>query len=180
MKFLSTILILITFKSISYSQDQDNIINNGIGIAFNVTQIQKDFGLGLNIVSPYFFQKKMAIRVRGNFIFNENNPDSLVRWTPYSNFSLGFVGVGGMITERIRLYGEGGAICLLPSKELSNKDFVMGGYGLLGFEFFVSKGFNYYLEIGGVGSGARAEKIINKPIYSNGFLIGTGIRVFFK
>lgn len=179
MKRLTTILILITFNSIAYAQEQEVPLNNGIGIGFNVTQIQKDFGLGLNVVSPYFFQKKMAIRVRGNFMFNENNPDSLVRWTPYSNFSVGLIGVGGMISQRIRLYGEGGAICLIPSKELSNNDFVMGGYGVLGFEFFVSKGFNYYLEIGGVGTGARAEKIINKPIYSNGFLIGTGIRLFF-
>ena len=82
-----------------------------------------------------------------------------------------------LLTKQLILWAQ---ICLLPSKELSNNDFVMGGYGLLGFEFFVSKGFNYYIEIGGAGTGARAEKLINKPIYSNGFLIGIGIRVFFK
>lgn len=180
MKTFSIILTLLTFNSFAYAQEKENAHNNGLGIGFNVIQIQKDFGLGLNVISPYFFQKKMAIRVKGNIMFNENIQNSIVEWTPYSNISVGFVGVGGMISERIRLYGEGGMIGLIPSKELSDENFVVGGYGHIGVEFFVSNSFNYYIEIGGVGTGARSEKIINKPIYSNGILIGTGIRVFLK
>ena len=36
---------------------------------------------------------------------------------------------------------------------------------------------NYFIEMGGVGTGAIAEKSIGKPIYSNGFLLSVGLRV---
>ena len=56
------------------------------------------------------------------------------------------------------------------------KDFVLGGYGLLGFEFYPHRKGCYFIELGGVGTGATADKIPSSPIYSNGFLISTGIR----
>lgn len=53
------------------------------------------------------------------------------------------------------------------------------GYGLFGFEFFISQNFNYHIEIGGVGTGATEDKIRNKRVYSNGLLINTGFRIYF-
>ena len=35
---------------------------------------------------------------------------------------------------------------------------------------------NYYLEVGGVGKGAVADKAFGEPIYSNGLLINVGFR----
>ena len=52
----------------------------------------------------------------------------------------------------------------------------MGGYGLFGFEFFMNSRNNYFIEIGGVGTGAVADKVANSPIYSNGLLINVGFR----
>ncbi|MBC8485793.1 MAG: hypothetical protein H8D45_07100, partial [Bacteroidetes bacterium] len=79
----------------------------------------------------------------------------------------------------IRLYGEGGIISLFPSDEFSSEEFVFGGYGLFGFEFYMNSRSNYFIEIGGVGTGATADNITNEPIYSNGLLISTGFRIQF-
>lgn len=173
-------LVLITFCISVKAQKNENFPNNGFGFGFNVNQYQKDFGIGIQIVSPYFASHKIAIRVKSKLMFNETVKDSSTVWNPYSNVSVGLIGVGGMIGESIRLYGEGGMIGLFPSQAFSNKNFVAGGYGQLGFEFFLSNSFNYYIEIGGVGTGAKADKITNKPIYSNGLLLGTGFRIFLK
>jgi hypothetical protein len=89
------------------------------------------------------------------------------------------IGVVGQVGDNIRLYGEGGIIGLFPSDEFSSEDFVIGGYGLFGYEFYMNSWSNYFIEIGGVGTGATADKIENKPIYSTGLVISTGFRVQF-
>ncbi|HEY5825345.1 MAG TPA: hypothetical protein VIT44_13315, partial [Cyclobacteriaceae bacterium] len=61
--------------------------------------------------------------------------------------------------------------------KFSSEQFVFGGYGLFGFEFFMHSSSNYFIELGGIGTGARADKIASQPIYSNGFLISTGFRL---
>jgi len=101
-------------------------------------------------------------------------------WSPYSNFTFGVLGVGGTIAGAIRLYGEGGVIAILPSSNFSSSDSEFGGYGLFGFEFFFQDAQNYFIELGGVGTGARADKIITDPIYSNGFFINVGYRYVFN
>ena len=69
---------------------------------------------------------------------------------------------------------------LIPSNEFSSNQFEYGGYGLFGFEFFMNKCCNYFIEIGGVGTGATANKIVLQPIYSNGLLISSGFRMQLK
>lgn len=155
-------------------------LNKNFGIGSQVGQHQKDFGIGLNITSPYFANEKMAVRLKGNLIWNEHlNSNSETTWSSYSNFSIGFVQSVGEINNFVRIYGEGGAILLFPSSEFSSKSLQVGGYGLFGFEFFFDKHFNYFFEAGGVGTGAKADKIAENPIYSNGFLINVGIRTQF-
>jgi hypothetical protein len=39
---------------------------------------------------------------------------------------------------------------------------------------------SYFAELGAVGIGARAEKLSSQPLYSNGFSISTGLRVYLK
>ncbi|MCW5900531.1 MAG: hypothetical protein KIT10_14800 [Flavobacteriales bacterium] len=163
----------------SPTQAQDGV-RNGFGIGGQVGQHQKDFGIGLHLTSPYFAHKKTAVRLRGNVLWNEHlNGASETTWSSYSNLSLGFVQTVGELGDRMRVYGEGGAIYLFPSEEFSTRSVVFGGYGLFGFEFFLDEHMNYFIEAGGVGTGARADEIPGKPIYSNGFLINVGVRVQF-
>jgi len=171
-----TFLVLMGFVLIRVVNAQEEKLSNEFGIGFQLDQYQKDFGLGLSLTSPYFAHDKIAVRLRGNFMFNEHVKNNETTWTPYSNISLGLIGVAGKVGDFIRLYGEGGIIGLFPSNELSSEDFVFGGFGLFGFEFYMNSSSNYFIEIGGVGTGATADNITNKPIYSNGLLISTGFR----
>ena len=157
----------------------DSKISNNFAVGFQLGEIQDDFGIGLNITSPYVFNNKLAIRARANFVWNEHLDGIETTWTPYTNISLGLIGVGGKINDYIRLYGEGGVILLLPSDEFSDGEMVSGGYGLFGFEFYHFRNLNYFIEIGGVGTGARENTIATRPIYSNGLMINAGLRVHF-
>jgi len=56
---------------------------------------------------------------------------------------------------------------------------VLGGYGLFGFEFKIAPRFAYFIELGAVGTGATADKIESKPVYSNGFLTSVGLKIGF-
>lgn len=82
--------------------------------------------------------------------------------------------------QRIQVYSEGGFVFLLPDKTLSDRGLTLGGFGLFGFEFFLSEGASrnpsYFFEFGGIGTGAVAEKVLTRPIYSNGFLVSVGMR----
>ena len=174
-----TFLVLLVFGFIGVANAQEKKISNEFGMGFHLNQYQNDFGLGLNMTSPYFAHDKIAVRLRGNFMFNEHLNNNETTWTPYSNISLGLIGVAGKVGDFIRLYGEGGIVGLFPSDKFSSEEFVFGGYGLFGFEFYMSSKNNYFIEIGGVGTGATADNITNKPIYSNGLLISTGFRTQF-
>jgi hypothetical protein len=171
-----SILICVLFSLNFGLKAQENVLNAGFGIGYQLVQYQNDFGFGVNVISPYFANKSIGIRLKTNLMFNQNVIDGLSDWMPYGNISLGVVGVAGQINDEIRLYGEGGVIGILPSNKFSSTDLVVGGYGLFGFEFFFTNGGNYFIEIGGVGTGATADKVDTKPIYSNGLTISVGIR----
>ena len=179
MKRSIIILLSILYLS-SIAKAQDEGLNSNFGIGFQIAQYQQDFGLGINLTSPYFAYDKVAVRVRGNFMWNEHlGNDGLSTWTSYSNVSVGLVGVGGQIGNSIRLYGEGGLLLLFPSDVFSTKSTELGGYGLFGFEFYLNPFSNYFIEIGGVGTGAKEDKLTTKEIYSNGMIIDTGFRFQF-
>ena len=116
---------------------QEEAVGSGFGLGTQLGQYQDDFGLGLNVNSPSFADDRIAVRLRVNFMFHEHVQDRETTWTPYTSFSLGVTSVAGNVGEHIRLYGEGGVVGLLPSEEFSSDDFVFGGYGLFGFEFFM-------------------------------------------
>ncbi len=173
------VCILFFSSKLSYSQTKFNA-NNGLGIGYQLVQYQNDFGFGLNVITPYFADENMAIRLKGNLMFNQNILDGITTWLPYSNVSLGLIGVAGQASEKIRLYGEGGIIAVMPQQKFSSKSLTFGGYGLFGFEFFFGEMGNYFIEIGGVGIGATADKVPTEPIFSNGLSISTGVRFFLQ
>ena len=170
------VVTLIFALIIHYAKAQENTLKKGIGLGVQVSQYQRDFGIGVNANSPYFMHDKVGVRLRANLMYNQHVKDESVTWSPYFNVSAGLVGIAGYVGEYIKLYGEGGVIGLFPSSEFSNEDFVFGGYGLFGFEFYMNNSSNYFIEIGGVGTGATADKVSTNPIYSNGLLISVGFR----
>lgn len=178
-KAVAFICVLIGISMNAGAQEESKI-NSNLGLGFHLIQNQQDFGLGLNLTSPFFANNRFAFRMRGNFMWHQHLDSTNTTWTPYSNLSLGIIGVGGEIGNFARLYGEGGIVGLLPSSDFSSEDAVFGGYGLFGFEFFMNNASNYFIEIGGIGTGATADKIPGNPIYSNGLTISVGFRYTFK
>ncbi|MBR9860395.1 hypothetical protein GYB22_06535 [bacterium] len=176
MKNTFFLLFSILISSSIYAQETSEVSNH-FSLGYQIGQYQDDFGFGLAATSPYFLKNSVAIRARGNFMFFEHVMNEETTWSPYTNVQLGLVGVGGMVGN-MRLYGEGGGIVIFPNADFSN-NVEFGGYGLFGFEFYMWERMNYHIEIGGVGSGARAELKDNKPIYSNGLSISAGFRVHF-
>lgn len=178
--------ILLLASSLSgYSQSKtdsskNKTLNESRGsIGYNINRIQNDFGLGLNYTSPYFLHQTIALRLSGNlqWLQSIDPTTSVSSWTPYAMFKLGVLGISSHITKGVRAYCEGGVVLIVPNKAFSDKSVIMGGYGIFGFEFAVSKKFNYYIELGGIGTGAVAEKSLFKPIYSNGFTSSVGFRI---
>lgn len=178
MKTIAIFLLMMMTAALAKAQEQK--FNNRMGIGVQVVQYQNDFGIGMNVVSPYFVHERIAVRLKTNLMYNQNVIDETTEWIPYTNLSVGLVGVGGYVNENIRLYGEGGIVGIFPSADLSSEKLIMGGYGLFGFEFFFNNAGNYFIEIGGVGTGAVADKINLEPIYSNGMTLSAGVRFFLQ
>lgn len=150
-----------------------------IAIGYNLTDVQNSFGIGLNVTSPYFFHKSMAVRLRANMQFLQHIPTATPTatiWSPYGMLQLGLVGGDGVVKKNMRFYGEGGVVVIMPNDEFSANSTV-GGYGLFGFEFFLAKPIAFHIEMGGMGTGGTAEKSVGKPIYANGFLTNVGVRL---
>ncbi|MEQ9423750.1 MAG: hypothetical protein RJQ09_04980 [Cyclobacteriaceae bacterium] len=176
-KSILMISVVVLFQTSSFAQDA---IGKGWGLGFQLGQYQRDFGIGLNVKTPYFVNDQIALRIKGNVMWNEHLDSNLeMTWSDYTNLSIGMIVLVGEIEDFIRLYGESGIILIQPSDNFSNENSNLGGYGLFGFEFYMYEKANYFIEIGGVGSGATADKIPTNPIYSNGLIINTGFRFQF-
>lgn len=170
-------IIVLGFGFVNQVAAQEQYPGSDAGIGIQLNQYQDDFGMGVVLTSPFIANQKLAFRFRGNIMFHEHPEEDETTWTPYTNASAGLIGVAGWVGESIRLYSEGGIIGLFPSPEFSSDDFIFGGYGLFGFEFFMNSGSNYFIEIGGMGTGAKADLVENSPIFSNGLTISTGFRI---
>ncbi|HRE57599.1 MAG TPA: hypothetical protein PLW09_07230 [Candidatus Kapabacteria bacterium] len=146
-------------------------------IGMNISQYQKDFGIGAHLISPYFFESIVAVKAGVNLQWLENIENNSTTWTPYQNFQLGLRSRHFVIENKLFIYSEGGAVLLLPNSKFSVEKTILGGYGIFGFEFKANQKISYFIELGGVGTGATAELVQNKPIYSNGFLTNIGLRI---
>ncbi len=158
--------------------EQQTVRGNGFSFGMQLSEYQNDFGTGLNITSPFFANRRIAIRVRGNLMYHQHVSGITTTWSPYGNSTVGVVTSSGLVLNVMRVYGEGGTLALFPSGEFSSSDFEMGGYGFFGFEFLVTDQYGSFIEIGGVGIGANADLVPGNPIYSNGLVISAGFRIY--
>jgi hypothetical protein len=159
---------------------------NNFNFGFQINSYQNDFGLGIQLTSPYLANGYLAFRGRANMQFLQGieNGETETTWLPYQTYQLGVLGVGGKAGGFARFYGEGGVVLLSPSSSISSNSTEFGGYGLFGFEFFMSTApetpISYFIELGGMGTGAKADQLQGSPIYSNGFTASVGFRLYLK
>ncbi len=177
---LISLLMICTNTLKSQEENTDNESKRGSEIGFHLSQYQDDFGFGLDYTSPFLLKKKyLAFTFRTNRMYFEHIDNLETVWTPYYSLQLGVIGSKTEVTKNVILYGEGGLIAVIPNSKFSTSDIHIGGYGLFGFQFNFDNHNAYFIELGGIGIDARADKLPLEPIYSNGFLINVGYKVIF-
>lgn len=175
MKKMLLLFLFFSFIFITANARQTEA-ENRVQAGLQLSQYQNDFGMGLNLTTPWFANQAIAVRLRSQAMYLEHLNDGTTTWTPYFNTTLGVATHTGRAGDSIRLYAEGGVIGIVPSDTFTSKSFEFGGYGLFGFEFFMTSGSNYFIELGAAGTGAKANRADHQPFYSNGFTISTGFR----
>lgn len=169
-------------SSVTFSMAQEAVAQKpparSMAVGCNINSYGGNFGVGVNVTSPLFLHGYAAVRASENYQWLDHiDATGNHTWTGYHVLKLGAVGIGGTLHDIIRLYGEGGVTAVLPDASMSKESAVIGGYGLFGFEFMVRHNLVYFIELGGIGTGATAEKLPQKPIYTNGFMASAGLRV---
>ena len=149
-----------------------------LSVGYALSSLSNDFGMGARVTSPFVAWESIAFRVQGGIHWKEGFRPGTVQstWEQYGDVRLGVLGVSGRVGDFARVYGEGGAVLLIPSAELDD-GINFGGYGIFGFEFLGQSGspVSYFFEAGGIGTGARASELLGNPLYANGFVMQAGI-----
>jgi hypothetical protein len=146
---------------------------------FNINSFSNNYGLGVGVSSPYILNNSLNFRLSGAYAWVQGvaNTETTQTWAPYGLVRLGVYGSGFVYGTAIRAYGGGGPMLVIPSTTLSDQNTKVGGFGLVGLEFPLGgKSGAMFLELGGMGSGAKATKLSQSPIYANGFLASWGFR----
>lgn len=150
---------------------------NPFSIGFKTLQIQNDFGLGVDLVSPYFLKKKMALKLGYQLQWLEHLKGNQVTWTSYSTWQFGIKSRRPVWEQKLFVTAEGGAMFILPSDQFSTQDSDLGIYGLLGIDWITTDHLILFMEFGAGGSKSRANKVDQSPIYTNGFISQVGFRI---
>jgi len=167
--------LLFTLTGILYGQERkfDNF-----SFGFQLVQFHNEFGLGVHFLSPEYKNIRINLKTNCNWLDHSDEYDRQT-WSAFFNAQLG-MNYSRSITRRINLYSEGGMVGLFPNSIFSDESNNIGGYGVFGFEFFFTENTtrnpSYFIELGGIGTGAVADKVSSKPIYLNGFSIAVGFR----
>ena len=182
--FLMMTLALSANRAVAQTREEP-ATNVGTSIGINVQRLQDNFGVSGTWSSRAFFSEKARITASGG-----------VAWYPYGTGASGDqewvpFGQSRVVVESghrvgrspLRLYGFGGAVLIFRSERLSSDVLALAGTGGFGFEFFAPSSVviapvSYFIEIGGVGSGARATNLPGQPILLNGFVVQSGLRFY--
>lgn len=157
---------------------------NNLSLSYEIGRLDNDFYIGGTVTSPYFIYNAVAVKAGGGLVFRPGVLDgqSSEEWYTYALVKFGLVGAN-LINDYIRTYGEGGILFAFPNEQFSSEEYQFGGYGLWGFEFFMNgitdSWISYYIEIGGIGTGAIANRMITDPLYLNGFFTQVGVKIYF-
>lgn len=156
---------------------------DGWSIGGTLHRFHDDFGLGGLLASPLFLGGRLRVALAGGVAWYPyaTDADGLQEWSPYGDLRLVVEGGERAAGSPVRLYGFGGPMILLLPDDLSDQSVALGGIGGFGFEYyFISTGadgpVSYFTELGGVGSGGRADRLSGEPLLANGFFVTVGLR----
>jgi hypothetical protein len=154
------------------AQPEDAKAGTGFGLGFSIRRLHDDFGMDAFLASPTFARDTVRFVGGGGIAFYNGND---APWQPYGIARIAVEAGRKLSGAPIRLYGFGGTTALFLPERLSSNVVRVGGIGGFGFEF-LDRHMSYFLEAGGIGTGAQADKLPGAPVFANGFLIAVGFR----
>jgi hypothetical protein len=156
-----------------------------VSLGFDLMRLQDDFGVGGTLSSPTLLHW-LRLTMGGG-----------IAWYPHGiaangNEAWDMFGHGRLVVEvgptfqkgiPVRPYGFGGASTLILPSSLSATQVRFGGVGGFGLELAFMYGertgpVTYYMEIGGCGFGASADKLPTNPDVASGLLLNAGFRAY--
>lgn len=176
-KHLGLLCVIIVFAWLPQNTWGQEAEKNPFQLGFKTLQIQNDFGLGVELVTPYFISDKMAFKIGYQLHWLEYLNGSQITWKTYNSWQLGVKGRRPVLEQKLFVTAEGGALFILPNDAFSSQDSDLGIYGLLGIDWVTTDQLTLFMEFGGGGSKTRANKVAASPIFSNGFISQVGLRI---
>lgn len=176
--FTTQVVILIILLSINHNTQAQERKLNKISYGLQLQKVQNDFGFGVHILSPSIGDFRLKSSYNYNWLIHPNSNQTST-WSEYSSFNFG-TRYQTLVSNNINLYVEGGPQILLNKGDVSSEKTNFGGYGLFGFEFFLSEesvgNTSYFIELGATGNNSRADKTTTKQKIGNGFITSVGVR----
>lgn len=156
---------------------------DGWALGYTLHRFQDDFGTGASLTTPLFLRHSLRVTLGGGVSWSPHavTADGDQDWARYGEARLVLEGGARAEGSPVRLYGFGGPMLLALPDRLSDDGLVMGGIGGFGFEYyFMHEGrdgpVSYFTELGGAGTGARADNQPGRPMLANGFFVTVGLR----
>jgi hypothetical protein len=170
-------LVLVGSTALADGSFRDNA--DSLSIGFDVSSFSNNYGVGGVIVSPKLLDGRLWFQLAGDYAWVQGNAGSNADWFPYGNFRLGICS-GRFLADNvpIRFYTEAGAVLLVNGSSLSSEKTHWGTIGLIGLEFFLDSHAAPFIELGGMGTGAKADQLQGVPIYANGFVASWGFKCY--
>lgn len=173
------LILALGFLFACFQIDLSPVSAQTFGMGITINQSALDYGFGLQVTSPQLagsFQIRLSGNIQG--VIGTNRADAQNSLYGYGMLRLGVVGKPSLVIDDIRIYAEGGPLMLINNSQVTSKKIGIGGYGMFGMEYQMSAPFWVFLEGGGIGTGAKGEKLIGSPSYETGLFFGMGLRFY--
>jgi hypothetical protein len=174
------LLLTATLRAQDSAQRAPDDERNGAAVGWEISSFANNYAFGARLDTPRFARRTVHVQIGASLAWVQGVPlgESDTTWAPYTLLRIGIVRSTPIGSLPLRFYGGGGLALVLPTNDVSGQSAQGGGYGLTGLELSVPEngGARWFVEVGGMGTGAKADRLANSPIYANGFTIGWGFR----
>lgn len=176
-KLLASLILLSSSLPMAHAAETSRDHANSLAVGTDLSSFANNFGVGIQVASPRLLDGKLWFQLAGDYTWVQGISGGTTGWFPYGNLRLG-VYSGRFIADGlpIRFYTGGGVVLLVNGGSLNSQSLNWGGFGLIGFEFFLDPRTAPFLELGSMGTGAIANQLQSAPIYANGFTVSWGFK----
>lgn len=157
--------------------------DTGWAVGYTLHRFQDDFATGGAVTTPLFAGQRLRLTLGGGAAWSPHavTDDGDQDWATYGEARLVLEGGARAEGSPVRLYGFGGPLLLFLPSRIADDALALGGIGGFGFEYYFMHGghdgpVSYFTELGGAGTGARADNLPGRPLLANGFSVTVGFR----